>query len=140
MAASLLIIVFSFVLLIYWFRSTCILLLQNQTSVAPLPNSRFGVDVILDKLKKHEPLEPLHETLSRDYQVFIYLVEHASGLSLDAFEDRLLLVDYRLMQWWYSATRIVLPNQARRALSEMASVLTVLVRKVDQQAGVSAEA
>jgi hypothetical protein len=68
------------------------------------------------------------------------LLQHGAGLNLDSFEDRLLVLDYKVMQWWYGLTRIAAPQQARRALSEMASILTVLAQKMGEQAGVQTEA
>jgi hypothetical protein len=85
-------------------------------------------------------LDPLQRSLRRDYEMLIYLIEHASGLGLESIEDRLLVVDYKLMQWQYSLTKSLFPSQARRSLSEMASVLDVLVRRMGEQAGLSSQA
>ena len=52
-------------------------------------------------------------TLRRDYQVLTYLVQHASGLQIENFEERLLVWDYKLMQAWYSVTKTAAPEQAR---------------------------
>jgi hypothetical protein len=41
-----------------------------------------------------------------------------------------------VMQVYYRLTRTRFPQQARSALTEMASVLDVLVHKMGQQAGV----
>jgi hypothetical protein len=72
--------------------------------------------------------------------MLVYLIEHASGLELESIEDRLLVLDYKLMQWRYGLTRALFPSQARRSLSEMASVLSVLVRRMGEQAGLSSQA
>jgi hypothetical protein len=50
------------------------------------------------------------------------------------------VIDYKLMQWQYHLTRILFPSQARRSLSEMASVLSVLVQRMSEQAGLSSQA
>ena len=85
-------------------------------------------------------LDPLHLSLQRDYEILIYLLQHASGLSLESFEDRLLVLDYKVMQWCYRLTRIAAPQQARRALNEMASVLIVLAQNMGEQARIHTEA
>ena len=144
MFASILIIAFSLVLLVYWFRYSCILLLRNYevpaASSQSIAQNRFNVAEVQERLRTEQVLDPLHASLQRDYQVLTYLIEHASGLGLQEFEDRLLVIDYKVMQSWYRITKIAAPDQARNALVEMASVLSILVGKIDQRAGVSSEA
>jgi hypothetical protein len=136
MLASILIIVCSLVLLVYWFRYSCLLLIRGyKVSSEPMPAaSRFRLDEVQNGLKLGEALDPLHEALRRDYQLLMYLVEHASGLGLESFEDRLLVLDYRIMQIWYGLMRALFPTQARRTLSEMASILAILADRMRSQA------
>ena len=145
MFASILIVSFSLALFGYWFRYCCILLLRNsEERLGALPadmDSRFGVAGVIERLQStQEELDPLHRALDRDYQVFAYLVQHAAGLELGSLEDRVLILDYKLMQMWYRVTKTVAPQQARQALTHMASILGVLVRKMGEQAGLTAEA
>jgi hypothetical protein len=136
MLASILIIICSLVLLTYWFRYSCLLLIRShKVSPEPLPAaSRFRLHEVQSGLKLGEALDPLHEALRRDYQLLMYLVEHASGLELESFEDRLLVLDYRIMRRWYGLMRALFPAQARRTLSEMASILAILVDRMGSQA------
>jgi hypothetical protein len=144
MLASILIIVFSLALLVYWFRYSCILLLRNYQepteSMRVIADNRFHVGEIQERLETAEALDPLHACLQRDYQVLTYLLQHAAGLELQAFEDRLLVIDYKVMRLWYSVTKTAAPDQARQALKEMAVVLGILVGKIDQRAGLHIEA
>ena len=144
MLASILIISFSTVLLVYWFRYCCAFLLRSsQDQLAAMPvvaDERFGVAGVIDRLQTGEKLDLLHEALERDYRVFTYLVRHAAGLELSSLEDRLLLFDYKLMQLWYRVTVTAAPQKSRAALTQMATILNVLVRRMGQQAGLSAEA
>jgi len=144
MLTSILIIALSLALLIYWFRYSCILLLRNHQEPAKsspaIVDNRFRVGEVQQRLQTAEPLDPLHAALQRDYQVLTYLLEHAAGLELEAFEDRLLVIDYRVMQWWYCLTKTAAPDQARQALKEMAAVLGILVGKIDQRAALYTEA
>jgi hypothetical protein len=142
MIASILIIAFSLALLGYWFRYSCILLLRNQVEMASSRvrvEDRFHIGEVQERLRSGHQLDPLHSSLERDYQVLIYLLQHAAGLELSSFEDRLLVIDYRVMQWWYRLTRIAAPEQAREALSEMASVLDILAGKIGERAGLQSE-
>jgi hypothetical protein len=138
MLASILIIAFSAVLFVYWFRYSCILLLRNAAEQAAQPaterDTRFGCGDVLERLKTDDALDPLHSSLNRDYQMLTYLVQHAAGLELASFEDRLLVFDFKVMQVYYRAMRLMFPEQARKALTEMATVLDVLVQKMSQQA------
>ena len=144
MIASFLIIGFSLLLLLYWFRYSCILLLRSHAertaAASAVPDSRFCFADEQARLGAAEELDPLHLSLQRDYEILIYLLQHAAGLNLESFEDRLLVLDYKVMQYWYRLTRIAAPQQARHALYEMASILNVLAQKMGEHAGLETEA
>jgi hypothetical protein len=144
MFASVLIIVLCSALLAFWFRYSCVLLLQNSVEQAGEIRSAmrgtFQCAAIQNGLENGEALDPLHELLARDYQVLTYLVRHSSRVKLESFEERLLVWDYKVMQFWYGVTKTAAPEQARAALREMATVLTVLSGRIGQRAGVAAEA
>lgn len=144
MLTGILIIALSSALFIYWFRYSCILILRNRSELAsttsPIADTRFGFTEVLERLKSDSPLDNLQASLERDYRVLRYLIEHAAGLELASLEDRLLMLDYRIMQTVYRLTRSAAPRQARKALSEMASVLGVLAHSLGEQAGARSEA
>ena len=94
----------------------------------------------MERLKTEQELDPLQRSLDRDYHVLKYLIEHAADLELVSIENRLLILDYKLMHCWYNLTRTLAPVHARKALTEMASVLVVLVRKMSPQSGIQIEA
>jgi hypothetical protein len=142
MVPSFLIITISFVLLVYWFRYSCLLVLRNNSEqpTPPALNSQFTFRDVQKRLRTESHLDPLHHSLNRDYQVLTYLLDHASGLELANFEDRLLFWDYKAMQWWYRLTKTAAPGQARRALREMACVLGILVGRMGTRAGLQTHA
>ena len=142
MFASILIISISFVLLVYWFRYSCILVLRGhaEQAASQADDGRFTFGAVLYQLGEELEMDALHLALQRDFELITYLVQHAPGLELSSFEDRLLLWDYKAMQLWYRITRIAAPEQARQALSEMASVLAVFGGKIGERAGSEAEA
>jgi hypothetical protein len=139
MIASVLIITFSLVLFVYWFRYSCLLLLRRSADQPVAAADRFNYVAVQQGLKTGMELDPLHRSLDRDYHVLTYLLEHAAGLELEQLEYRLLVLDYRLMQGWYRLTKSTAPRQARRALGEMAGVLNVLVGFIGEQAGMRNE-
>jgi hypothetical protein len=144
MLAGILIIASSLALFVYWFRYSCILILRNRCEAAEastaVVDGRFSFADVRERLKSGFALDPLQACLERDFRVITYLIEHAAGLELESIEDRLLIFDYRVMQCVYRLSRTVAPLRARKALSEMASVLGVLAHRISEQAGVQAEA
>src|SRR5690348_12947299 len=141
MFASILIIVISSALLLYWFRYSCILILQNRSEVlSAMDQATFRFGEIQERLRTDSQLAPLHALLQRDYQVLTYLARNASGLHLAGMEERLLVWDYKLMAFWYFITQTAAPDRARRALGEMASVLSFLATRLGERAGVRGEA
>lgn len=138
MIASVLIIVFSLVLFLYWFRYSCLLLLRSRAS-EPIADHRFEYASVRHALKEGSELDPLHRALDRDYRLLTYLLDHAAGLELERLEYRLLALDYRVMQAWYWLTRSTAPRQARRALDERAEVLNALVSRIGAHAGLRGE-
>jgi hypothetical protein len=139
MIASVLIITFSLVLFVYWFRYSCLLLLRRGTEQTAAVADRFNYASVQQGLKTGMELDPLHRSLDRDYRVLTYLMKHAAGLEPEQLEYRLLVLDYKVMQGWYCLTKSAAPRQARRALGEMADVLGVLVGRIGEQTGVRTE-
>jgi hypothetical protein len=135
MIASILILTFSAVLLVYWFRYSCVLLLRNAAERAQLPLSdeRFSIGFVLERVRTEKHLDQLERALDRDYHMLTYLLKHAADLELASIENRMLILDYRLMRLWYRFTRTIAPEQARKALAEMASVLGAVARQTGQQ-------
>ena len=143
MFTGILIIAISLVLFAYWLRYSCVLLLRNaqeRVAMSSALDDRFSVSLVIERLKTEPELGPLERALERDYHVVTYLIEHAADLELASIENRLLIMNYRLMRVWSRMTRSAAPAQSRRALSEMASVLSVLVHQMGEQNGFQVEA
>jgi len=139
MIASVLISGVSVALLGYWFRYTCLLLLQNRNLQAVPAGNQFVFAEVRERLGKEPDLDPLSRLLERDYRVLTYLLRHATQLGTQPLEERILILDYRLMKCWYRLTRRTAPEQARRALGEMISVVACLAQKMGEQAGLQYE-
>ena len=135
MIASILILGFSGVLLVYWFRYSCVLLLRNAAEQSqPSPaDTRFSISSVLERVATEANLQPLEQALNRDYQMLTYLLKHAADLELASIENRILILDYRLTRLWYRLTRTLAPRQSRKALAEMASVLGAVAGRAGQQ-------
>jgi hypothetical protein len=144
MMTSILIIAFSGILLVYWFRYCCILLIrthtEEQAAAAPACDAQFSFVSVRERLRTESELDSVRRSLDRDYALFAYLLEHAVGLGATSLEDRLLVIDYKVMQWWYRLTKSAAPQQARGALDEMATVLGLLVGKMGERAAAKSQA
>ena len=142
MIASVLISVISVGLLAYWLRYSCVFLLRSarqRTELAQVPDDRFDLDSVIARLNAGIDLAQVELELDRDYAVVSYLIEHAADLEVASIENRLLVIDYKLMRLWSRLTRSISPQQSRKALAEMASVLGVLVSQMGE-AGLEIEA
>jgi hypothetical protein len=143
MITSVFIIAISVILFVYWLRYSCLLLLrsaQERQALAVHTDERFNVASVVERLKTEGDLDPLDAALERDYHVVTYLIQHAADLELASIENKLLVLDYKLMRMWSRMTRTFSPEQSRKALVEMASVLSVLVGQMGDQNQLQAEA
>jgi len=143
MVASIFIIGISVVLFVYWLRYSCVMLLrgaQERAETVTVVDQRFNISAVLESLQTEADLEPLERALDRDCRMVTYLIEHAAGLELASIENKLLVFDYKLMLLWSRVTRTLAPQQSRRALSEMAEVLSVLIAHVGERSQLRMEA
>jgi hypothetical protein len=113
---------------------------EQQVAAAPACNAQFNFHQVRERVRTEPELDALRRSLDRDYALFAYLLEHAVGLKATSLEDRLLVLDYKVMQWWYSLTKSAAPEHARRALEEMATVLGLLVGKMGERAAAQSQA
>lgn len=132
MIITILIIGISLALFVYWFRYTIILILRTRTTpeyaqkVAAANRLRF-VEV---RQQLHAPTEPdnlrnLSQALHRDYRVLKYLLGHAATLQTGSYtaEQRLLMLNFKLMSLWFETVLRFRPTAAKMALLEMSGVL-----------------
>jgi len=138
MIETVLILAFSSALFVYWFRYTVLLLLSEdqaaQREVAITQLSLAETRATLRETEGSLALDRLHRAIEKDYRLLSYLLDHAAGLRLRPIERHLLMLDYRILRVWYRLTRNASGAQARRALEEMAGILTYIARKMDQRA------
>lgn len=131
MGISILIIVISTALFVYWFRYTCVLMLRtrnpreyaqqvakvNQLSFV---DAREQLSAIQDR---NAALDPLHRSLDRDYRVVSYLLRHAGTQNGQSIEEHMLRLDYQIMRLSYFVVRRFSRASAAQALLERASII-----------------
>jgi hypothetical protein len=148
MIASIAIIVLSVLLFLYWFRYTCLLILSAKTTrdyagqVARANELRFlAIQQELHHSRSEETLQDLERALDRDYRFLTYLLLHGAGFNLDGtvLENRMLMIDYRIMQAYYLVTRTLLPKHARRALAEMSDIVGHFANSMGERLAATSE-
>lgn len=126
MVETILIVGFSLALFIYWFRYTVLLLLREEEIGEH--NTVIGQLSVLETREAlrngDAPLDRLQLALDRDYRMLRYLRDHAAGMGLRPAEHYLLILDYRVMKFWYRLSR------NRRPLDEMAIVVSHIAYKM----------
>ena len=128
MFVSVLIIAVSLILFVYWFRYTCLLVLQTELSLqhvgSAVEANNLKFPLVRDDLERGRlAFDEQYAALESDYRIVSYLLDNASGFRSGSIEERMLLADFRLMQIWYRVTRNALQQQAQSSLSEMSSIL-----------------
>jgi len=144
MVETILILAFSLALFVYWFRYTVLLLLsEEQVEEHSTVISQLSVLVTREALRQTEgdlPLDALHRALDKDYRMLRYLLDHAAGVGLRPVEHYLLMLDYKIMKAWFWLTHSASTRQARRALDEMALVVSHIAYKMGERAAGLSEA
>src|SRR5579859_1398936 len=141
-----LIVLFSVVVFVYWFRYSCLLILQNRTASSTVyaSSATLTFPAVQERLKSHEGgldlLDQLHHDLSNDYRIICFLLRCAAENDVDPIERRLLMLDYWILQAWYSMSRRASPPQARKALEEMSNIVCYFANSVGRPASQSARA
>lgn len=134
------IILFSVVLFAYWFRYSCLLILQNRTSSnqAYELNSGLTFPAVQRRLRGEgtsvDLLDQLRHDLSNDYRVLCFLLRCSADAGVDPIERRMLMMDYWIMQAWYSVTRRAALPQASKAIEEMSSIVSYFAYSVGRNA------
>ncbi|MCP5111493.1 MAG: hypothetical protein GY953_11730 [bacterium] len=148
MLASMLIITVSLVLFLYWFRYTCILILNTRTTkdysadVAEANQLSFvGVRNMIEE-SRLEDLDTIQNSLERDYQLVCSLMKQTGQLHIggSTLEDGMLRVDFRLMRMGYSIARRVSESRSRAALEEMSLIVAHFANSFGEKAAGSARA
>ena len=140
---TLVITVSSVLMLGYWFRYSCLLILSAETTrdyaadVAAANQLSF-LQVQTDLRESSADLSRLQASLDRDLAVVTSLIQGASGPW--GMEDRMLQLNYRVMSTWCSFSQRFSPEAGRRALDEMSMIVSHFANSLGEQAAAGAAA
>lgn len=142
MIGSLIILTVSFVLFAYWFRYTCLLILSAKPakdySEQVAANNRMAFPAVRRQLQAElagGQLHALQASLDHDYRVINYLLRHAKDLDAEGapVEQLMLAADYQVMKLLYAVSRWMGLPGARRALVEMADILSYFAHAIGER-------
>lgn len=148
MFTSILIIAVSLVLFLYWFRYTCVLILNTRTTkdysadVARANQLSFvGVRDMLERSQAVD-LDTVRRSLEQDYRLVSSLTKQAGAFQMgeSTLEEKILRIDFRIMQMAYGIVRQVSEAKSRAALEEMSLIVAHLANSFGERAVGSAEA
>lgn len=137
------IVLLSALLLAYWFRYTCLLIVRSDHSqsyakqVAAANQLNFiRVKSELQRSSVPPELDRLYALLERDYRLLLYLLNNGARFRKSGWdvEQWLLRVDFQFMQAAYSVSRRMRVAQGQPALREMAEIITHLANTIGERA------
>jgi hypothetical protein len=143
---TLIITVSSVLMLGYWFRYSCLLILSAETTrdyAADIATAnQLSFLQVQAELRDQQPadLNRLQASLDRDLAVVTYLIQNASGQGEWGMEARMLKLNYRLMSTWCSVSQRFSPEAGRRALDEMSMIVSHFANSLGEQATAGAAA
>lgn len=146
MIFDVLIIAVSLLLLLYWFRYTCLLLLHAQPprdyskQVAAANQLKvFDVRATLATGQGSPNFDDLEQMLDRDYRLVMYLIRNAANFRTagSELEQRMLMLDFHIMRLVYRVFARFSPSQARGALEEMAHIIARFAHMMGERAAVA---
>lgn len=142
MLISSIIIIVSLAMFVYWFRYSCVLILESSWSedlvqaVALQNDLSFGsVSESLAQTASLQSMDRVRDLLDRDLERVLSMRAKISGgqeagRSLECF---ILRQDYRMMKAWYAVTRSLAGSKAKCALREMALVVGYMAGECGDQ-------
>jgi len=136
----------SVLMLGYWFRYSCLLILSAETTrdyAADIATAnQLSFLQVQAELRDQQPadLNRLQASLDRDLAVVTYLIQNASGQGEWGMEARMLKLNYRLMSTWCSVSQRFSPEAGRRALDEMSMIVSHFANSLGEQATAGAAA
>jgi hypothetical protein len=144
-AISIFVIIVSTVLFVYWFRYTCVLILNTRNArnhaerIAEANHLSFvaAQQELAYAPQQSESLDILHKSLDRDYRMVSYLLRHAGTQSGASLEEHLLRIDYQMIRVCYYLARPFSRRSARRALVERASIISHLANAMGERVALS---
>ena len=141
MIASTVIAALSLVLLVYWFRYVCLLMMTAKPAKDYASRVAAANDLSFVNVKSHlagavgtQQLDRLQKELDRDYRIVMYLLRQGANIRGYELEQRLLMAYFGSMKGAYLVLRRLRPEACRRALGEMTDVVAYFAARTGELA------
>jgi hypothetical protein len=134
----------SLLLLAYWFRYMCLLILSARTTrdyaCEVAMANQLSFFAVQSQLGVSMELDRLQASLDRDYAVLTYLLKNAarSASQESSIEARMLRMNYRLVGMWAQVSRPFSLAASRRAVEEMSMVVAHFANVMGERAASAA--
>jgi len=132
MLVATIIAAFSLLFLLGWFRYSCGLILSARPARDYTPQvaeanalAVLAVQQDLPLAGERRVLNTLRHKLKRDYHLLNYLLDHSPAIHAgnEIFEQRMMMLDFELMQAYYLLVSLLSRSKSRAALHEMTQVI-----------------
>lgn len=136
--------VFALVVVFYWFRYNCAVLLRRKVIVEAARQVASANQLTFAELSDRldsldaDRLAAADQALGREYEVLICLLHYTSPFqpAFFTFDQRLLMFDFRVQQWWFGVTSRWMPGAARHTLWERINILMHFAHLVGKRTAV----
>lgn len=142
MITTIVIMTLSLAMFVYWFRYSCILILESDWNeekareIAAQNELAFdSSDALLTRSVSGFEMDSLRDSLDSDLRVIRRLMAEGPGLRETgaSLESRMLMVDFQLMKAWYAVTRPMSQTKAHHALRSMSKIVGYLAGELGDQ-------
>ncbi|MGI8744730.1 MAG: hypothetical protein ACR2NN_19590 [Bryobacteraceae bacterium] len=140
------VVAFSFLLLLYWFRYTCVLMLRTKPvrdySKQVAAANRLNVFEVRSRLTAAagggniQGLDELQSMLDRDYRLLMFLMGHAASFKTAGYEmeQTMLKLNYHIVKRAYALSKRFSIAQGSERLSEMAAIIAHFANLMGERA------
>jgi len=142
MITTIVIMTLSLAMFVYWFRYSCILILESDWNeekarefAAQNKLAFDSSDALLARSVSSVELDRLRDSLDRDLRVIRRLMSDCPGLRETgaSLESRMLMIDFQLMKAWYAVTRSMSQPKAHQALRSMSKIVGYMAGELGDQ-------
>jgi len=142
MITTIVIMTLSLAMFVYWFRYSCILILESDWNeekarefAAQNKLAFDSSDALLARSVSAVELDRLRDSLDRDLRAIRRLTSDCPGLRETgaSLESRMLMIDFHLMKAWYAVTRSMSQPKAHQALRSMSKIVGYMAGELGDQ-------
>jgi hypothetical protein len=146
MITSFVIMALSLAMFVYWFRYSCVLILESDWNEEQARSLAFENELSFHKTETElseavdtQSMDGIRDSLTRDLDYVRRLMVSGDGNQETgpSLESRMLMVDYKLMKAWYAVARATSKPKAQEALRSMSRIISYMAGEVGDRMAAS---